>query len=340
MRLTLQLLTALLCAVFATSASAFVAPVTSMDDTYFLTQSVDWRVDMVDLHIVQEPGAPSNAEWILDAELSIRHASLAEGPAPVVILDDEAFTDETVAYVNGEPIDSEEIVLRQDPAMPEHTYPRARLIRVPVQEGAATIVRVRMRTRGTIDSLGQIFVELPTHAMGLFEGEITGGTMRVEFLGRPLGFQATLVGGVAYDDPISEVTWRLRDWAPRIPFRTSFLTPWSALLLVAEVESCPDPWRVVRAVTGGDVDALRTYANHYDDPTLEFCGNLPEILHGRWFDSDRTREQLAGMTLDRYVAGAQPVSLYQPNAHFSSAQLGDAEAIYARSLRSVLSARQ
>jgi hypothetical protein len=311
-----------------------------MDDTYFLTQSVDWRVDMVDLHIVQEPGAPSSAEWILDAELSIRHASLTDGPAPVVILDDEAFTAETVAYVNGEPVETTEIVLRQDPTMPEHTYPRGRMLFVPVEEGVATVVRVRMRTRGTIDALGQIFVELPTHAMGLFEGEITGGTMRVEFLGRPLGFQATLVGGIAYDDPISEVTWRLRDWEPRIPFRTSFLTPWSALLLVAEVEGCPDPWRVVRAVTGGDVDVLRAYGRQYDNSTLEFCGNLPEILHGRWFDSDRARGELAGMTLDRYVVGAQAVSLYQPNAHFSLAQLGDAEAIYARALRSVLSERQ
>lgn len=311
-----------------------------MDDTYFLTQSVDWRVDMVDLHIVQEPGAPSNAEWILDAELSIRHAGLAEGPAPVVILDDEAFTAETVAYVNGEPVTTTEIVLRQDPAMPEHTYPRGRLLRVPVEEGVATIVRVRMRTLGTIDALGQIFVELPTHAMGLFEGVITGGTMRLEFLSRPLGFQATLVGGISYDDPISEVTWRLRDWAPRIPFRTSFLTSWSALLLVAEVEGCPDPWRIVRAVTGGDVAALRTYTSPYDDSTLEFCGNLPEILHGRWFDSDRTREELAGMTLDRYVVGAQTVSLYQPNSRFVEGQLGDAEAIYSRSLRSVLSGRQ
>jgi hypothetical protein len=93
-------------------------------------------------------------------------------------------------------------------------------------------------------------------------------------------------------------------------------------------------------VTGGEIDELRGYVGAHDGPTLEFCGNLPEILHGRWFTSEQTREQLSGMTLDRYVTGAQVVSLYAPNSDFDEEQLQDAEAIYSRALRSVLSARE
>ena len=333
-------LTALFFVLAAAPADAFVAPLSAMDQTYFVSTTPDFRVDMVDVHITQADGAPSSSEWIVDAEIAVRRVTVSESPASLAILDDEAFTDQTIAYVDGTRTETETIVVRQDPATPEHTYTRARHLLVPVAADRATTVRVQMRTSGTIDALGQVFIELPTHALGLFEGTITAGTMRLEFLGRPLGFQTTLSGGISYDDPIGEVTWRLRDWSPRIPFRSSFLTSWSALLLIAEIEGCPDPWRVVRAVTGGEVDDLRGYVGAHDDPTLEFCGNLPEILHGRWFSSESTRQQLQTMTLDRYVTEAQPVSLYAPNMNYDEAQLGDAEAIYSRALRSVLSTRE
>ena len=332
-------LAALLLTLAAASAHAFVAPLNSIDDTFFVGPSADFRVDMVDVRIAQQPGAPSSSEWIIDAELAVRRVSVASGPTSLAILDDETFTDRTVAYVDGVLVETDPIIVRQDPARPEHTYMRARRLVLTVAEDRATIVRVQLRARGTIDAFGQIFVEIPTHALGLFEDTITAGTMRLEFFGRPLGFQTTLSGGTSYDDPISEVTWRLREWSPRIPFRASFLTAWSALLVVAEVEGCPDPWRVVRAVTGGEVDELRGYVGGHDDSTLEFCGNLPEILHGRWFSSESTREELLEMTLDRYISGAGAVSLYAPNVDFDEQQLGDAEAIYARALRSVLSAR-
>ena len=326
---------------FATSTThALVAPMRALDQTWFVGTSADFRVDMVDVRVSQVEGAPSSSEWLIDAELSVRRVTVSDGPAELAIVDNEAFTDATVAYIDGVLTETGAIVLRQDPANPEHTYLRARRLTVDVAADRATIVRVQMRASGTIDTLGQVFLELPTHALGLFEGTVTAGVMRLEFLGRPHGFQTTLTGGVSYDDPVSEVSWRLREWSPRIPFRASFLTSWSALLLIAEVEGCPDPWRVVRAVTGGDVDELRNYVGGHDDPTLEFCGNLPEILHGRWFASEQTRTQLAGMTLDRYVPEAQPVSLYAPNHRFDEALLGDAEAIYARSLRTVLSERQ
>ena len=337
---TTAFILALASTLVASTAFALVAPLRSLDQTWFVGESVDFRVDMVDLSISQEEGAPSSSVWLIDAEISVRRVTLSDAPAQVAVLDNEEFSDETTIHVDGAIAESEEIVLRQDPATPEHTYSRARRVVVDVAEDRATVIRVQMRASGTIDSLGQVFVEFPTHALGLFEGTVTAGSMRVRFLGRPLGFQTTLTGGVLYDHPVSEVTWRLREWTPRIPFRTSFLTSWSALLLVAEVEGCPDPWRVVRAITGGDIADLRDYIDGHDDPTLEFCGNLPEILHGRWFASEQTRSQLAAMTLDRYIPDAQPSSLYTPNHRYNEDQLGDAEAIYARSLRTVLSERQ
>lgn len=320
----------------AVPALALIAPLAPVDASRFIARSESLVVESIYIDV-----APDGADdgWWVDAELTLRNMDVVDVVAELAILDEAATTDATLVFVDGASVGTDVVAPRQDPSIPEHTYAHARRLRVNMPLGSEITVRVHMFRTGGMDALGRSYLELPTNALGLFADNIEAGRIRMEVDGRAIGLQATIAGGVTYDAPLNDASWPLRDWAPRVPFRVSWASPWSALLVVAEVEACPEPWQVVRSMTQGQVEALRSHLGVFDDDTLGFCANLPEVLHGRPFNSERTREQLAAMTLDRYVPGSDPVPLYVSNPDFDESLLSDAEAIYARALRTVLAQR-
>ncbi|MCB9507877.1 MAG: hypothetical protein H6698_06105 [Myxococcales bacterium] len=315
---------------------AMVAPLATIGGESFAARTPGLLIDTVRIELTQLPadvagGGPSAPRWVVDTELVVRNGTADAAAFALAALADGE--DGAEVWVDGVPVETEETVIRQDPALPEHTYSRGQRLELLLPRGGAAVVRVRAGARGGVDALGQSWVELPTHALGLFGSAVQAGTLTMQPLSRPVALQTTIAGATTYDEPSPLVTWRLREWSPRVPFRATYLTPWSALLLVAEVEDCPDPWEVLRAATAGG-DRWDAWAQQgVDASTLQFCGNLPDVLHGRPFGSDATRAQLAALTLDRYVADAPAVPLYSPNVAFDAASLTEAEALYARLLR-------
>lgn len=317
-------------------AAAFVVPLAPVDEVVFVSRIDDLQI--VSAFVDIEP-AIRDQGWRVDVELVVRNVGVVDYSGQIGVLDEVGTTDATLVYVDGELTRSEAISPRQDPAIPEHTYSHVRAVRLAIPLGGEVPLRLRMHRSGGVDGYGRSFIELPTHALGLFADAVGAGRIRMRIGQRAIGLLSTIDATSVYDAPLNDATWTLRDWNPRVPFRVSWANSWAALLLVAEIEACPEPWRVVRSTTDGELDGLRRYVRAFDDPTLRFCANLPEVLHGRPFGSDRTRSQLAAMTLDRYIPGSDPVPLYVPNPGWSEALLSDAEAIYSRALRTMLSER-
>lgn len=322
-------------------AHAVFGPLVSLDRARFVAATEEVQVVSVSIDVDQQPSQQGGAtQWWVDAEVRLRNVSAGPITTEVAVLDDPARTDDTMVFVDGVGVATDAMAPRQDPAFPEHTYAHVRAVPLRFELGQERVVRASFWATGSVDAMGRTYVEIPTHALGLFASNIAFGHLRVGLRDRPIGLQATLSDPVAYDSPMDEVRWTLRDWSPTIPFRAAFSTPWTALLLVAEVEACPPPWDVVRSTTNGNMSALRSQLDEYDDGTLHFCANLPEVLHGRPFTSERTLESLGAMTLDRYVPGSASLPLYRPNPAWDSATLTEAEGIYSRALRSILDTRE
>lgn len=323
----------------AAPARAFIAPMVPVEDAMFVRGDERLQLVAIDIEIAQLGVESGASQWLVDLEARFRNVSAEAINVDLAILDEAVTTGQTQVWIDGERAARSPLTPRQDPGFVAHTYEHVQHVATTIEHNTEQVVRATFQVSGTIDAVGRTFIELPTHALGLFAEDITFGHLRVTAVERMVGPQSTLSEPVVYDAPLNEVTWTLRDWAPMIPFRMSYSTPWAALLLVAEVEACPGPWEIVRMTSRGEMANLRRMLNDVDDATLTFCANLPEILHGREFTSERTRTQLQGMTLDRYVPSAGPVPVYRPNPTYSEAQLSDAEGIYARTLRQTLAAR-
>ncbi len=339
MRYLLVLIFVSLTTAASAPALGLVAPLGRIDNARFVQATEELQAVAIDIDVVQLSMEEGISQWQVNTEVRFRNVSSEATTVEIGVLDRTNSSDTTVVYVDGNRVETDGFQPRQDPAYLDHTYDHARLLPLRFALGEEHVVRATVYYEGTVDVMGRTFLELPTHALGLFSGNVTAGRMQLALVGRAIGLQSTLSDAIVYDEPTNEVSWTLRDWSPQIPFRASFSTPWSALLLVAEVEACPNPWEIVRTVSRGHMTGLRTHLSVFDDATLMFCANLPEILHGRPFESERTLAQLAGMTLDRYIPSAGPLAVYRLNPAWDVASLSEAEGIYSRSLRSVLEQR-
>ncbi len=315
-------------------ASANLLPIAELEGRWFPVETDGVQLVAAIVDAEQQPGHSGGTEWWVDIELLVRNNRDADVRVPFAIPVDPAFTDDWEVSVRGVPVSLRELTLGHDPDLRSHVYQLARRIDVDFGPLEEVTVRISGRAAGTIDSLGRVFLELPTHALGLFAANVSSGRIAVDWSQRPLGLQATIDGGTVYDEPAMRTTWHLSDWAPAIPFRASTLPPWSALQLVAAVEECPDPWRIVRDVAGGNLENLRAQLGPLDQASREFCGRLPGILHGETFESEAVRAQLSEMTLGRYLGSQDRDPIYLPNPSFHVASLTEAEGIYARALAS------
>ena len=148
------------------------------------------------------------------------------------------------------------------------------------------------------------------------------------------GFRPRSRATTLYDEPVNRLSWYIRDWESTQALQWAYLPAWSALVRVADVESCPAPWTVMEHMMSGDVNAVGSYVSGFDPDTLNFCAALPLMIHGYPFESESVREQFASVSLARYInASESRGSIYRVNPEFDADMLSDVEAIYRRTLR-------
>ena len=320
----------------AAPAAALVVPAHDLDGTLFPHEiehiqivGADIRVDHLPSDAVEGVGQ----RWEVTAELRVRNHQDATTIVPLIVLDDADLTDQTRVFVDGVAIQTTAIDPGYDPAHRELVYEHGRHFDLAMAPFALMAVRVTMVIQPEVDSVGQVFLRLPTDAFALFDGPVPTAFLDVELDQRAIGLQASLTGYTLYDEPENRLVWFVLDWTPSRPLEIAYVPAWSALLLVATVEACPEPWAVVQHMTTGDIAALRTLLDGVDTGTLEFCAALPLMIHGYRFDSSRVREQFGAVALERYLPGERPgESIYRENPAFTEEMLGEIEAIYRRTL--------
>lgn len=322
---------------FAGSADAFVMPVERVDDTVF-PHRVE-NVQVVALRIEARPtpsgsvGGVAGYEWELDVEVWLRNLEDTDRSVSLAWFVSEDSRPRSSYFVGGSPAGARVTTIRRDPARSSirgGAYPVSE-----VDLPARTIVPLRLRTfvEATRDNLGQTTFSIPAEIFQLYEGSIGSTVISLILPERPIGLVASLQSYVFYDEPENRLSWFSIDWAPEQNLDIAWLGAWPALLLVAEVEECPQPWRVVQGMMSGHVSAVNNYLDGFDEQTLDFCKSLPLVTHGFVFRSEMVRERLTELSVNRYVGGrTDRGSLYRENPAFNEEDLTEPERVYRRAL--------
>jgi hypothetical protein len=318
-----------------TAADATVLPIRMVDRLPF--PAATEAITILDIRAQAAPAMAAETMgmlgvWQWDVTMTMQCRSIEATTVPVALL----IPSSGDAWIDGVPVASRSVTLQRDPAMPDQTYPFAQLTELDCQPGNVFELRTRHSFETRVDSYGQRFLDFPALALSLFAENIGTASLFVELHDRPIALQTTLSDPTLYDEPDAAMSWYLRNWEPGLNFQVSWLSPWSALQMVADVESCPAPWQVVQATTSGDPNALQSLAAAYDDSTLRFCARLPEIIHGAPFEPGPVTTQLMEISMSRYLPSlAHETALYRPNPAWSMELLSEVEGLYRSALRSV-----
>lgn len=321
------------------AAVAFVVPVQLVDEHPFPRTTDDVRIAEARIDVTRmsrQPEQDAGGLWWVEADLLVYNQLDATTPFDFVLADLEAHTDSSTVFVGGRAIACTPTIVERDPTVASYAVDHGLLCHLDLEPLGTTVIRVNVVAQGTIDALGVLSLRLPTHLLGAFADDIASASLTLRLDERPVGLLSTLSGGTIYDEPDPGVAWFARAWEPTLPFETSWLSPWSTLLLAAELERCPPPWDVVRGITGSTVTQTSAMLRGYDPATLEFCAGLPMVLHGAPVESASARAQLEQIDVSRYVAGPLRGSLYRHNPRFDETTLSEVEAIYRRALLGVL----
>jgi hypothetical protein len=322
-------------------ASAFVMPLERVDSVWFPSQSDSVQVVALRLEVTPTPagraGGAAGYEWQVDAELWLRNIQDADKVVDFAMYVPEDVRDVSTYYVDGEVIDPQLKEVRRDPAHPSienANYPVAELT-LPSLE--IVPVRVQTQVSASKDNLGQTVLSLPMRLLRLYNGPIGQAFIELELPERPIGLIASLANYTFYDEPQNRLSWFNIDWRPEQDLEVAWLGAWPALMLVAEVEECPQPWRVVRTVMSGALSDVQGYLSGFDEETIRFCKSLPLVTHGYHFQSDSVRQELGQLSVNRYLGGrTDRGSLYRINPNFSEQDLTEPERIYKSALEAQL----
>ena len=320
------------------NAHAFLAPLHSVDTTHFIAPNEAAQIVRANIRAERQPNVDAEGPddgWLVTAEIAIRNHSHEDITVPVAVTDSAEFEERTVVYVNGVSVELEVIDPGFDPAHPEVVVDHAQRFELSLPSQALVFVRTEFVVQAVTDDAGQVFLSLPTNYLGMWEAPIEAAFIEVALNDRGVGIQTTLSGYTLYDEPLNRLSWYSMDWVPTRPREVAFMPAWSALLRVAQVESCPEPWVVVEHISAGNMDDLNQYLAGYDPDSLQFCAALPLMVHGYVFESDNVRRQFGEIPLSRYLGSdVDRGSIYRENPAFDSDMLTAVEAIYRRTLRS------
>lgn len=319
-----------------TNINAFVLPLSSIDETFFSGQSEEITLVGVDLQVerdLEREALTGDVVWKLEAELIFQNITPQSQTLDLAIVDEEALTELTKFWFQGQLINTEPINVRYD-AFNEDVPPyHAQHVSITFPSGELQRVRAVTYITPHTDLLGQIFLRLPIGLFSFWEGNIQHTFMNVALFDRPIGLQSSLSGFTFYDNPENILSWFIIDWQPQQPLEIAYMQPWSIMTLIAQRESCPDPTTLIMHITSGDTQALQVFLSEYDRNTLQFCSTLPLALYGYRFQSDSVRTQFAAIPFSRYIASeSDRGSIYRENASFQRDDLVGIEAIYHRTL--------
>lgn len=323
----------LLTLVHSGSAFAFIAPLKNEDGRYFIDDGKHWqiavaRVDLDPLFDVMNP-SPTPTSWIMDAEIWLRNVAGETQAIELGIADSPAYTDTTELWLDGQRVETRLTPIQYSPARGIFNRQSVRRFSINVPNAGRVVIGVKMRVDARRDESGQWILELPTHMLSQLTPKVLQTFMRIDLGARPVGLTSTLSGFTLYDHPLYRLSWFALDWQPRIPLQVVWLESWNLLLKVAEIEQCPAPWDIVRQMSRGDLQAVRSTTMQVDTQTLRFCASLPLVIHGWVFPSERVRDQFAQIPLRRYLGvNAERGLLYRPSSTFQIEDLPQLERIY------------
>lgn len=327
----------------AAPASALVAPLTETEGRYFPAAATEVQVLSASVYVERLPARGEDGganRWLVELDLVLRNHQDAVRTVPVAFSPGAEFADQTRVWLDGEPLTTVADDVGHDPALPDHLVRNPLRANLAMQPLTVHTVRVVTGVQSQRDAYGQTFLRLPLHLLSLFDEAMpyVGITIRLD--DRPLALQSTIRNPIVYDAPEPMLQWFVRNADLTLPFEVSWLDPWSALMLVAEVESCPAPWDVVQSVSRGDLVGLEFNLRDEGDDTLAFCAGLPGVLRGGPIANADAADHLASIDMRRYLPGdAERGPLYAPNAEYDDDQLTDPERLYRNTLRTIAESR-
>lgn len=318
---------------WSSHALAFVAPLQTDGDSFYLHKSDRWQLAVANIRLEPrfEPTNPDKVlhSWTVDAELWLRNISVEKQSLILGVADEEEHTGDTEVFIDGERIDTAPTDIKYEKGKSEIYHPKMRRFSLSVDHGGKAVVRVRMVVNATRADNGEYSLKLPTNLLSLLSKKILHSFIGIQLDARPIGMTTSLSGYTFYDAPENILSWFALDWKPSIPLQITWLESWALLARVAEVEQCPKPWDVVRHVSKSDLNALDSLLASYDAQTLRFCSTLPLVLHGYVFSSSRVRQQFAEVPLRRYLGKkAREGGIYRENPSFDREDLPEAEYLY------------
>lgn len=331
---TRALLAVLLLSLLAPApAEALLVPLREQAGSLFPVQQEEVHVSSLLLRITrpvdEATAAGSSQRWLVEAELAVRNRRNREVEANIGLIVEPAYASRATVHARGVPIDTTRVQVLHDPRLRQHHHPEA--VRFTLPLGPLDLVTVHLRTivSARTDETGQTWLELPLHALGLFDDVISHAWIRLEADERMLGFRASLTDWTYYDAPENAASWFVRDWEIRRPLQIAWIGAWPLLLRMATIEDCPTPWELMQRVAAGRAEELRGFLGALDPDTREFCAGLPLVVHGNRFRSEETRERLGELRLSRYVPNAPDnLPIYVVNPAFTREGLTDVERIY------------
>lgn len=314
------------------SAHALLVPLRTQAESFFPRASEDVHIASMSLRVWQErdiDGTRPGDQWEVDAEFAIRNRRSTAVQEQIGVIASSAAAPRTSVHARGIPVELTPVRGLHDGSLREHHYPDLLRFTLRMEPQELILLRLRTTVSARTDASGQVWVELPLHALDLFDDRIETAWIRIEAPERMMGFRASVTGWTLHDAPANIASWYIKDFRASRPFQAAWIGAWSLLLRVAVVEDCPAPWEVMRRIGSSRMEELRSLLEELDPDTRDFCGSQPLIVHGHVFRSERTRDQLGEILLTRYVPDAPTDSrVYRENAAFTRDQLTDVERIY------------
>ncbi len=326
-------------------AHAFVAPLQTDGEHFYLHEAQNWQIAVANIELTPrfDPMRMDTVQhsWQLDAELWVRNVSADKQSVILGIADNPEHTSQTIAFVDGERIETVKTAITYEPRYKKKYVSQVRRFNISVPNAGKSVIRISMIVDAVRDDAGEYSLLVPTDLLALLSPKILNSFLRIDLNSRPIGMRSTLSGFTYYDSPVNRISWFALDWKPRIPLEIKWMESWSLLTRIAEVEQCPVPWKVVQAMARANLKDVDSELRDFDTQTLRFCASLPLMLHGYVFPSRKVREQFRAVPLRRYLGkDAGDRSVYFENPSFDVDDLPHLERVYRNTLQSTAKDRE
>ena len=196
--MTYRLLTALVAGLaIPGSASAFVAPLQSVDDTYFVAPTDVAELVSANIQVdrwLEGEALGLGEGWRVSAELAFRNHAHQDASIPIALVASDAFPTESALFIDGAPVALTTFDPGFDPANPNIVVDHALRAELELPSQQLVFVRAEFIITPEIDSAGQVTLRLPTEFLGMWEDAVDAAFIEVDLHERAVGLQTSLTG--------------------------------------------------------------------------------------------------------------------------------------------------